>query len=186
MVSTSARLTLDLGVGIGIFFATLIFVSTFIPSIFVDVRSEISVANQAYRISSLLAEDSGIYTDPNQSTRAWETFDAAKLCNDSVKFRPGFAKFDYGVKWGEIDLKKVQRFFDVLNLCREKVRDTFGLNLTRFGGGMYRFHVSVTNLSDGSSISGGDQIPVIAKTVKFRRMAYANGSDYEIEVTVWR
>ncbi|MEM4690539.1 MAG: hypothetical protein QXF37_07570, partial [Archaeoglobaceae archaeon] len=80
------KLALDLLIGLSIFLFTFIFIANFLPGVFADVRSEINLANQAYRVSSLLAEDPGFNS-------SWAEDVNLMNCNN-VEFRPGLIVFN--------------------------------------------------------------------------------------------
>jgi hypothetical protein len=193
-----ARLTLDFAIGAMIFFFTLIFLSQFIPAVFADVRSEIALANQAYRVAAVLTEDPGIYANTSLgSSYDWERLPGVVLCDSGVIFRPGLANysFDEGIKYNELSIRKIERLFEVLELCPEKVRKSLGLNLTEFGGsGVYHFRVALTNISGGDCLpgmtnEGGDQEPIFAQKIKYGRLVHIYTASEEklckLEVTVW-
>ena len=198
--SENARLTLDLGIGIAIFFFTFMFISQFIPSVFADVRSEISLANQAYRVAALLAEDPGVYENKTSgiSGHEWEKLSADQLCSPELVFRPGFANFSFedGIKYNELSRNKVERFFEVFESCPEKVKEGLGLNLTKLGGtGKYSLRVVVSNISGGECIEGGtnqggEQLPLIGQVIKYERIVqiYMNSERRicKLEVFVWQ
>jgi len=170
------KLSLDLLIGLSIFLFTFIFIASFLPGVFADVRNEINLAHQAYRISALLVEDLGFDS-------SWDTDITISNCQ-SQEFRPGLAIYDSnnGTIFNNLSVTKIRKFAELLNdpLCGERVRLCLGLNLSEFGGNKYKINVSLKNLEDelikadgaillnhGDSMSSG-------QVVKFERLVYLN------------
>jgi len=119
------KLSLDLLMGLSIFLFTFIFVANFLPGVFADVRNEINLANQAYRISTLLVEDPGYNS-------SWYNITEDRCRTE--EFRPGLAVYDLetGVKYNSLSIEKIQVFARLLNntTCIERARFYLGLNLS--------------------------------------------------------
>ncbi len=86
-MDSNAKLSLDLLIGLSVFLFTFIYVANFLPGVFADVRYEISLGSQAYRVATLLVEDSGYPSD-------WEN--TVDVSNCKSQFRPGLANFELG------------------------------------------------------------------------------------------
>lgn len=171
------KLSLDLLIGLSIFLFTFIFIANFLPGVFADVRNEINLASQAYRVAALLVEDPGYPSD-------WvERLEKLDNCT-KVEFRPGLIVYDTisGVKiYNDLNLSKVEKFAELLNdsTCREEVRKYLGLNLSIFGSPIsYKLMVSLKNLSNAvltnnSSVilNHGDQETGM-QVIKFERIVY--------------
>ncbi len=193
------KLSLDMLIGLSIFLFTFIFVAQFLPSIFADVRHEIALANQAYRIAALLVEDPGYPDD-------WENSVSVANCTTQT-FRIGLAYFDTttGTHYNEVNGTKAARASELLSdpVCREVVRSYLGLDLSGVGLPSYSFRVRFLNLSGSPiTISGnavldaGDDMPAGGQIVKFERIVYFDGNAdncdiiagrcvYKLEVLVW-
>ncbi|MDI9645102.1 MAG: hypothetical protein QFX40_00225 [Archaeoglobales archaeon] len=193
------KLSLDLLVGLSIFLFTFIFVASFLPGVFADVRNEINLAHQAYRIAALLAEDPGYPSD-------WESEVNLTNCK-SVEFRPGLIVFNAGSgkSYNNLNLTKVEKFAELLNntTCREEVKKYLGLNLSPFGSPIvYRMSVSLKNLS-GAILTNNSEVTLnhgdqekSAQVIKFERIVYldrsvdncdliANRCVAKLEVRIW-
>ncbi|MEM2191336.1 MAG: hypothetical protein QW540_07920 [Archaeoglobaceae archaeon] len=174
------KLALDLLIGLSIFLFTFIFIANFLPGVFADVRSEINLANQAYRVSSLLAEDPGFNS-------SWAEDVNLMNCNN-VEFRPGLIVFSTSnpdimkrKEYNHLNLSKIQKLAELLGDvdCRAKVKKFLGLDLTDYGSPIsYRFTVSLKNLSgnlvtyNGNPLlNHGDQ-GTGSQVLKFERIVY--------------
>lgn len=178
-----AKLSLDLLIGLSIFLVTFIFIAQLLPGVFADVRHEISLANQAYRVATLLVEDPGVYISTSGGGDDWESKTSNELCNN-FQFRPGLAEFTAGkTKYNKINLTKVERFGDVMDPatgCRDKVAEALGLVIPVGGGTMqYSFNVTINRIDgngpcnlNGITLSVGDPIPESGVVVKFSRLVY--------------
>ncbi|MEM2086789.1 MAG: hypothetical protein QXF06_05230 [Archaeoglobaceae archaeon] len=198
------KLALDLLIGLSIFLFTFIFVANFLPGVFADIRNEINLAHQAYRVAALLAEDPGFNS-------SWT--DDVNLANCvSAEFRPGLISMPYDPSLGEyrkeynhLNLRKVQKFAELLGDegCRNKMRKTLGLDLTELGAQVsYKFRVSLKDLNNSiltysgiQLLNHGDQ-GVGMQVLKFERIVYldtivdncnliADRCVAKLEVAVW-
>ncbi len=192
------KLSLDLLLGLSIFLFTFIFIASFLPGVFADVRSEINLAHQAYRISALLVEDLGFNS-------SWDTDITVSNCH-TQEFRPGLAVYDSnnGTLFNNLSVNKIRRLADLLNdqVCRERVRLLLGLNLSEFGGNKYKINFSLKNLegellkaSGEILLNHGDPMSSV-QVVKFERLVYlsqmvdncnivAERCVAKLEVSVW-
>lgn len=171
------KLSLDLLIGLSIFLFTFIFVASFLPSVFADVRSEINLAHQAYRVSALLVEDPGYPSD-------WDAI-STNDCR-TQEFRVGLIALSSGTKinrkeYNHIDFHKAKSFSEFManEDCRREVKKYLGLNLTLFGSPVsYGLNVSLKNI-DGSLLLNNSQ-PILnhgdvgfgAQVMKFERIVY--------------
>ncbi|MFN3383419.1 MAG: hypothetical protein ACK401_00810 [Archaeoglobaceae archaeon] len=176
------KLSLDLLIGLSIFLFTFIFVASFLPSIFADVRSEINLAHQAYRVSALLVEDPGYPSDwaemPLDSCTTQE-FRVGLIILNMTK--PGPNKKEYN----HIDFDKAKRFseFMVNEDCRGELKKYLGLNLRVAGSPVsYGLNVSLKNmngsllLNDSQVILNNGDIGGGAQVMRFERIVYLNRS----------
>jgi hypothetical protein len=181
----NGKLSLDLLMGLSIFLFTFIFVANFLPGVFADVRNEINLANQAYRISTLLVEDPGY-------SSSWYNITEDRCRTE--EFRPGLAVYDLetGVKYNNLSVEKIQAFARLLNntTCIERVRFYLGLNLSTLGGQVFRFNVSLKNLAGdlvtynrSVLLNHGDKIPV-TQVVRFERIVYLDKWADNCNVTI--
>jgi len=199
------KLSLDLLMGLSIFLFTFIFVANFLPGVFADVRNEISLANQAYRISALLVEDPGYNS-------TWFMDINPDNCRGE-EYRPGLASYvnDTTTVFNKLEIGKIEKLAELLSIpdCRERVKFLLGLNLSEMGGQTFKFNVSLRNLSgelitkDGNVLlNHGDILPnhgdIIypGQIVKFERIVYlsqmvdnchiiAERCVAKLEVVVW-
>ncbi|MDK2877273.1 MAG: hypothetical protein PWQ22_1683 [Archaeoglobaceae archaeon] len=140
MVKTNSdgKLSLDMLIGLSIFLVTFIFIAQLLPSVFADVRREITLAHEAYKVTVMLSEMRGMWSDGMNSGVDWEN---RQICNDAITFLPGLSE-------GEPDflsLEKVLKFNEFANQCPEKFRKALGLDVSNV-----RFHVSIESFSSTS------------------------------------
>ena len=86
MKNTRGQLSLDMLIGLTIFMLSFIFIAQYIPSIFVVERSDIALYPLAYRTASILAEDTGYWTNGTANGTDWENH-----YSEDVDFRIGLA-----------------------------------------------------------------------------------------------
>lgn len=165
--STEGKLSLDMLIGLSIFLVTFIFVAQFLPGVFADVRYEISLGSQAYRIATLLVEDSGYPAD-------WDSKVYPSNC-DSYEFRIGLANFDYtkGTEENHLNTSKILKVDELMGypICREKIEDYLGLNV---GNQSYHFNFSLKQLNGSVLVSGGGEVPEMGQVMKFERLVYVD------------
>jgi hypothetical protein len=192
------KLSLDLLIGLSIFLFTFIFIANFLPGVFADVRNEINLAHQAYRISALLVEDLGFNS-------SWDTDITVSNCQ-TQEFRPGLAVYnsDSGTLFNNLSVTKIRKFAELLNdpVCRERLRLFLGLNLSEFGGNKYKINVSLKNLedelikADGAILLNHGDPMSLGQIVKFEKLVYlsqmvdncdiiAERCVAKLEVAVW-
>ncbi|MEM1957378.1 MAG: hypothetical protein QXX76_03820 [Archaeoglobaceae archaeon] len=175
------KLSLDLLIGLSIFLFTFIFVANFLPGVFADVRNEINLAHQAYRIAALLVEDPGYPSE-------WESIDVTNCTN--AEFRPGLIVLNIDApsnkkEYNHLDFNKIQKFAELManNVCRSEVKKYLGLDLTIFGSHIsYGLNASLKNLN-GSLLLNNSQ-PILnhgdlssgAQLMKFERIVYIDHS----------
>ena len=164
-MDSDGKLSLDLLIGLSIFLVTFIFVAQFLPGVFADVRYEIALGSQAYRIATLLVEDSGYPAD-------WESKVDPSNCN-SYEFRTGLANFDYtkGTEENYLNTSKILKMEELIGYpsCREKIEDYLGLNIKNQS---YHFNFSLRQLNGYVLVSGGGEIPEMGQVMKFERLVY--------------
>ncbi len=177
------KLSLDMLIGLSIFLFTFIFIAQFLPTVFADVRSEISLANQAYRVATLLVEDPGVWYNVTGGGEDWEKYSVYDLCN-KIEFRPGLAKFNSTTAYNNLDKGKMEKLIDVLEQCRGKVGESLGLNFSSIGvNTTFYFNISLRDFNssvceiNGSSMAGGYILPQYAQKVKFERIVYMNKAE---------
>mgnify|MGYP001772566864 CR=1 FL=1 len=175
------KLSLDMLIGLSVFLFTFIFVTNFLPGVFADVRNEINLAHQAYRLSALLVEDPGYpmswYEDVNLSN-----------CK-SKEFRPGLivmGKEGLNRKeYNHLDLNKTKKFAELMNDadCKAEIKKYLGLDLRVLNSSFfYGFNVSLKNMDD--SILLKDSQPLLnhgdsslgMQVMRFERIVYLDRS----------
>ncbi|MET1124383.1 MAG: hypothetical protein ABWW66_03845 [Archaeoglobaceae archaeon] len=162
----NAKLSLDLLIGLSILLVTFIFVASFLPGIFADVRHEIALANHAYRIATLLVEDPGYPSD-------WAEIDVTEC--GSKKFRPGLANFDYenGTLYNYLNASKILKLQELARdtTCLGIIKENLGLSYSNIN---YGFNFSLTNFSGYVFASGGEEVPLSGQVVSFERVVYVD------------
>jgi hypothetical protein len=142
------RLSLDMLIGLSIFLFSFIFIGQFLPSVFADTRSEISVFSEAYKVSVLLVEDPGRWINldsPDEKGFHWEN----EWYKNNISYRPGLARVG---RPGFICLQKLVEFKNATftnQMTYEDdswVRDVFGLNTPD-----RTYHVNITLLKPQST-----------------------------------
>lgn len=133
------RLSLDMLIGLSIFLVTIIFISQFLPTVFADVRSEIGLAHEAYKVTVMLAEVEGAWSNGTHNGTNWENFDICNICSvfPSFVFLPGLSegKPDF------LSLEKTLAFNRYANQCPNVFRRMLGLDTSNT-----HFHVSIESL----------------------------------------
>ncbi len=142
------RLSLDMLIGLSIFLVTFIFIAQFLPTVFADVRSEISLAHEAYKVTVLLAETEGAWSNGTHNGTNWEDYES-RWGDSNFTFLPGLVGVG-SYCHGEPDcleldkIKALQKAADPSNpTLYNKVREMLGL-LTPDRN--YNFHVSLESL----------------------------------------
>jgi hypothetical protein len=117
-------------IGLSIFLFAFIFIGQFLPSVFADTRSEISVFSEAYKVSVLLVEDPGRWINlnrPDEKGFHWEN----EWYKNNISFRPGLSRV---ARPGFISLQKLAEFKNATFVNQLTysddtwIRDVFGLD----------------------------------------------------------
>lgn len=137
-MNNEGRLSLDMLIGLSIFLVTFIFIAQFLPTVFADVRSEISLAHEAYKVTVLLAETEGAWSNGTHNGTNWEDYES-QWADSNFTFLPGLTEGepDY------LEFDKLKAFQNATEKYYDKVREMLGL-LTPDRN--YNFHVSLESL----------------------------------------
>jgi len=173
-MNTEGRLSLDMLIGLSIFLVTFIFIAQFLPTVFADIRSEISLAHEAYKVTVLLVETEGAWSNGTHNGTNWENYES-QWGNDSFIFLPGLTKGepDY------VDFRKLKALQNATSRHYDKVREMLGLKTL---GREYNFHVSLESLdskpynrtlvkdrNDNVVLDAGAQIPLSGYISRYER-----------------
>ncbi len=183
-MNREGRLSLDMLIGLSIFLTTFIFIAQFLPTVFADVRSEISLAHEAYKVTVLLAETEGAWSNGTHNGTNWEDYPSL-WCDDNFTFLPGLVKDkpDY------LSYDKIIAFNDATDKCYEKIQEMLGLKTP---DREYNFNVSlesldsrpynripVTDTDDNVVLRAGKPIPSSGYVSRFERYVWVD-SVYEL------
>ncbi|WP_290596591.1 MULTISPECIES: hypothetical protein [unclassified Archaeoglobus] len=173
------RLSLDMLIGLSIFLVTFIFIAQFLPTVFADVRSEIGLAHEAYKVTVMLAETEGAWSNGTHNGTNWEDYESQWGDTDFV-FLPGLTE-------GEPDYLEFDKLKALQNATENyynKVREMLGL-LTPDRN--YNFHVSLESLDskpynrtlvtdrDGNVVlDAGADIPSSGYISRYERNVWVN------------
>ena len=173
------KLSLDIIVGLTVFFLSFVFIIQYVPTIFASERDEIALYPLAYRVSAFLAEDPGYWSNGSVNGTDWENY----YSQQNVEVRPGLMGSEPNV----LDAGKVDALRNLyLSAGEEEVRKALGLETPdrKFG-----FNISLQLLSSNSSnpaysMNGsqpllliGDPIPEWKDVAKYERIiAFENTS----------
>ena len=135
MRSTTAKLGLDMLVGLSIFLFSFFMISNFIAGVFGEVRSEISLSSEAYKVSVILTEMSGKWSNGTANGTDWENY----WSRQDVIFLPGLA-----VEPNRLSYEKIVAFRNAVNADYERVKEFLGLKTPDAN---YEFHVSLETLN---------------------------------------
>lgn len=135
MRSTTGKLGLDLLVGLSIFLFSFFMISNFIVGLFGDVRSEISLSSEAYKVSVILAEIPGKWSNGTANGTDWENYWSER----NVIFLPGLAS-----KPCELSISKVVAFKKVVESDYDRIKTFLGLKTPDAD---YDFHVSLETIN---------------------------------------
>jgi hypothetical protein len=132
------KLSLDLLIGLSIFLFTFTFIASFLPGVFADVRNEIGLMHEVYRLGVVLAEMDGYWRDPNGSGTNWHE-KSDQWGKPDFYFFPGLAKgkADY------LSYEKIRAFNNLAKSNYDLVRDVLGLKTF---DRKYDFNVSLESL----------------------------------------
>ncbi len=133
--SQEGKLSLDLLVGLSIFLMSFIIISQLISGMFGDVRSEISLSHESYKVAVILAEMTGKWSNGTKNGTDWEN----NWYKSNVFFLPGLAKNP-----GVLDYKKIVEFQNATNSDYERMKELLGLKTPDSN---YNFHVSLETLN---------------------------------------
>ena len=177
--STEGKLSLDIIVGLTIFLLSFVFIIQYIPTIFASERNEIALYPLAYRVSALLVEDPGYWSNGSVNGTDWENYYSLQ----NVEVRPGLMGSEANV----LDAAKIEALKNFyLSAGEDEVRRALGLETPsrKFG-----FNISLQLLSSNSSspaysMNGsqpmlliGDPMPEWQDVAKYERIiAFENTS----------
>ncbi|AKG91214.1 hypothetical protein GAH_01495 [Geoglobus ahangari] len=133
--SSHGKLSLDLLVGLSIFLMAFLVVSQLIAGMFGEVRSEISLSHEAYKVSVILAEMPGKWSNGTKNGTDWEN----NWFRPNTIFLPGLA-----VKSCELSYEKIVEFRNATQSDYEKVKQLLGLKTPDSN---YEFHISLETLN---------------------------------------
>ncbi len=133
--SREGKLSLDLLVGLSIFLMSFIIVSQLLSGMFGEVRSEISLSHEAYKVSVILAEMSGKWSNGTKNGTDWEN----NWYRNNVFFLPGLA-----IEPCVLDYRKIQEFQNATDTDYEKIKELLGLKTPDSD---YDFHISLETLN---------------------------------------
>ncbi|AIY89543.1 hypothetical protein [Geoglobus acetivorans] len=141
MRNDEGKLSLDLLIGLTIFLMSFVFIIQYVPAIFASERSEIYLYPLAYRISALLVEDPGYWSNGSVNGTDWENYYSLP----DVEVRPGLMGSEVNV----LDPVKI----DALNSLYasagiDGLRKALGLKTP---DRVFGFNISLQLLSSNSS-----------------------------------
>ena len=122
-------------VGLSIFLMSFIIVSQLLSGMFGGVRGEISLSHEAYKISVILTEMPGKWSNGTKNGTDWEY----NWYRSNVFFLPGLA-----IKPCVLDYRKIEEFRNATNTDYEKMKELLGLKTPDSN---YDFHVSLEALN---------------------------------------
>lgn len=174
--SHQAKLSLDLLVGLSVFLMAFLVVSQLIAGMFGDVRGEISLSHEAYKVSVILAELPGKWSNGTKNGTDWEY----NWYKPNTVFLPGLA-----INPCELSYAKIVEFRNSTQSDYEKVKVFLGLKTPDSD---YDFHVSLETLnstpfnrelildpSGNPLLDVGKDIPDV-QTVRFERVVWIDNS----------
>jgi hypothetical protein len=143
------KLSLDLLIGLSIFLFTFMFIASFLPGVFADVRNEIGLMHEAYRLGVVLAEMDGYWRDSSGHGTNWHE-KSDQWGKPDFYFFPGLAKgkADY------LSYEKIRAFNSLTKSNYDLVRDVLGLKTF---DREYDFNVSL------ESLDSTPYIPILVK-----------------------
>lgn len=133
--SQAGELSLDLLVGLSIFLMSFLVVSQLIAGMFGDVRSEISLSHEAYKVSVILSEMPGKWSNGTKNGTDWEY----NWFRTNTVFLLGLA-----VKPCELSYAKIVEFRNATETDYELVKKLLGLKTPDSN---YEFHISLETLN---------------------------------------
>jgi len=178
-MNNEGRLSLDMLIGLSIFLVTFIFIAQFLPTVFADIRSEIGLAHEAYKVTVLLAETEGAWSDGTHNGTNWEDY-SSLWCDNSFVFLPGLMKDEPDF----LSYEKIRAFENATEKCYSKIQEMLGLKTP---DREYNFNVSLESLDsrpynripvtdkDGNVVlSAGKPIPVSGYMSRFERYVWVD------------
>ncbi|MCS7122226.1 MAG: hypothetical protein NZ895_06485 [Archaeoglobaceae archaeon] len=166
------KLSLDLLVGLSIFLIVFIFVANFLPEVFADVRNEITLAHETYKVTVVLAETKGYWKNVESNGTDWEKH---QVCSKDYVFVPGLSKGQPD----HLSFEKVKNFSKTCNQCIEKCKKALGLDVSNV-----RFRISLESLQSkpydraliryfGTPLLDvGDPLPSSGNVFRFERFVW--------------
>lgn len=177
--SKSGQLSLDVLVGLTVFMVTFIFILQYLPSIFVVQRSDISLSSDAYRISALLTESPGYWTNGTCNGTNWE--DHWK--DSEVTVRAGLCDG----KMCELSIPKILNFSEMYEQeGYDSIANMFGIENYNIS---LQYVYSNTSYPVYSYYNGkpllliGKPIPKFKDIVKYCRIVYLNNASFTYDIT---
>lgn len=133
--SQDGKLSLDLLVGLSIFLMSFIIISQLLSGMFGEVRSEISLSHEAYKVSVILSEMTGKWSNGTKNGTDWEY----NWYKNNVYFLPGLA-----AEPCVLDYNKIREFQNATDTSYEVIKEYLGLKTPDSN---YDFHVSLETLN---------------------------------------
>jgi len=173
----NGKLGLDLLIGLSVFLFTFIFIASFLPGVFADVRNEIGLIHEAYRMGVVLAEMDGYWRDRSGNGTNWHE-KSDSWSNRDFYFFPGLAKgkADY------LSYEKIRAFNNLTEQNYDLVRELLGLKTF---DRQYDFNVSlesldstpysptlVKNKTGDTVLQAGKSIPSSAYVARYERFVW--------------
>ena len=173
----NAKLSLDMLMGLSIFLFTFIFIASFLPGVFADVRNEIGLMHEAYRMGVILAEMEGYWRDQSGNGTNWHE-KSDRWYDSNFSFFPGLSKgkADYlsYYKIRAFDNLTKQNYDFVRNLLGLKTFDreyNFNVSLESLDSTSYS-PVLVKNRTGGIVLQAGKPIPSSAYVARYERFVW--------------
>lgn len=186
-MNREGKLSLDMLMGLSIFLVTFIFIAQFLPTVFADVRNEISLAHEAYKVTVLLAETEGVWSNGTNNGTNWEDYPSL-WCDDNFTFLPGLMNDTPDF----LSYEKILALNNATEKCYDKIKEMLGLKTP---DREYNFNVSLESLDsrpynrilvkdkDGNVVlSAGEPIPSSGYVARYERYVWVD-SIYELAGT---
>jgi len=138
-METKGQLSLDMLIGLTVFMLSFIFIAQYIPSIFVVERGDVALYPLASRTASVLAEDTGYWTNGTSNGTDWENH-----YSENVDFRIGLAAEPDLLSMDKINA--LQNYYNTAGY--EAVRMALGLYDPQ---GKYNYNISLQLFKSNSS-----------------------------------
>lgn len=173
------KLALDLLIGLSIFLFTFIFVANFLPGVFADVRNEISLMHEAYRLGVILAEMEGFWRDSSGNGTNWHE-KLSSWSNPNFYFFPGLTKG----KADFLSYDKIKAFDQLVDRNITLVKELLGL---RTIDREFHFNVSLESIDSTSYspvlvrnktgdivLQAGEKIPSMGYVARYERFVWVD------------